>query len=94
MYEHACESGEELHVAYLDATSAFDTVQHPALTAAFTAIGATPPLVRCIKFMVTGHRRVIRTAYSMGDHASEFALESGTPAPRRPSLPAAVGHGG
>ena len=29
--------------------------------------------------MVTGHRRVIRTAYSMGDPASEFPLESGTP---------------
>ena len=29
--------------------------------------------------MVTGHRRIIRTAYSMGDQASEFALESGTP---------------
>ena len=79
MYEHACENDEELHVAYLDATSAFDTVQHPALTAAFIAIGATPSFVRWIKFMVTGHRRVIRTAYSMGDHASEFTLESGTP---------------
>ena len=35
MYEHACENGEELHDAYLDVTSAFGTVQHPALTAAF-----------------------------------------------------------
>ena len=79
MYEHACEHDEELHVAFLDATSAFDTVQHPALTAAFAAIGAAPSFVRWIKFIVTGHRRVIRTAYSMGDQASEFALESGTP---------------
>ena len=66
-------------MAFLDATSAFDTVQHPALTAAFAAIGAAPSFVRWIKFIVTGHRRVIRTAYSMGDQASEFALESGTP---------------
>ena len=29
--------------------------------------------------MATGHRRVIRTAYPMGDPASEFTLESGTP---------------
>ena len=79
MYEHACENDEGLHVAYLDATSEFDTVQDPALTAAFCAIGATPSPVRWIKFIVTGHRRVIRKAYSMGDRASEFALESGTP---------------
>ena len=81
MYEHACEHDEELHVAFLDATSAFGTMQHPALTAAFSAtIGAAPSFVRWIKFMVTGHRRIIRTAYSMGDQAaSEFALESGTP---------------
>ena len=47
MYEHACENDEELHVAFLDATtSAFDTVQHPALTAAFAAIGAAPSIVR------------------------------------------------
>ena len=79
MYEHACEHDVALHVAYLDATSAFGTVQHPALTAAFAAIGAPPSFVKWIKFMVTGHRRVIRTAYSMGDPASEFPLESGTP---------------
>ena len=79
MYEHACEHDVELHVAYLDATSAFDTVQHPALTAAFAAIGTSPSFFKWIKFMVTGHRRVIRTAYSMGDPASEFTLESGTP---------------
>ena len=29
--------------------------------------------------MATGHRRIIRTAYSINDHASEFTLESGTP---------------
>ena len=55
MYEHAREHEKELHVAYLDATSAFGTVQHPALTAAFSAIGATPSFVRWIKFMATGH---------------------------------------
>ena len=93
MYEHACEHSEELHVAYLDATSAFDTVQHPALTAAFSAIGAAPSFVRWIKFIVTGHRRIIRTAYSMGDQASEFTLESGTPQgdPLSPLLWATVG---
>ena len=92
MYEHACEHDDELHVAFLDATSAFGTVQHPALTIAFSAIGAAPSFVRWIKFMVTGHRRVIRTAYSMGDQASEFALESGTPQgdPPSPLLWAAV----
>ena len=79
MYEHACEHDEALHVAFLDATSAFGTVQHPALTAAFSAIGAAPSFVRWIKFMVTGHRRIIHTAYAMGNQASEFALESGTP---------------
>ena len=48
-------------------------------TATFAAIGAPPSFVKWIKFMVTGHRRVIRTAYSMGDPASEFTHESGTP---------------
>ena len=44
------------------------------------AIGAAPSFVRWIKFMVTGHRRVIRTAYSMGDPGlGSYALESGTP---------------
>ena len=33
-----------------------------------------------IKFMVAGHRRVIRTAYTMGVPASEFTIESGTAA--------------
>ena len=79
MYEHAIEHNEQLHVAFLDATSAFDTVQHPALTAAFSSIGASASFIRWIKFMVAGHRRVIRTAYSMGDPASEFTIESGTP---------------
>ena len=94
MYEHACEHDVALHFAYLDATSAFDTVQHPALTAAFAAIGASSSFVKWIKFMVTGHRRVIRTAYSMGDPASEFTLESGTPQgdPLSPLLWATVVH--
>ena len=46
MYEDACEHDIALHVAYLDATSAFDTVPHPALTAAFAAIGAPPSFVK------------------------------------------------
>ena len=75
MYEHACGNDEELHVAFLDATSAFDTVQHPALTAASSAIGAAPSFVRWIKFIATGHRRIIRTAYSMGDQALREAVD-------------------
>ena len=86
MYEYAIEHDEQLHVAFLDAKSAFGTVQHPALTAAFSSIGASMPFIRWIKFMVAGHRRVIRTAYSMGDPASEFAIESGTPLKVMPSL--------
>ena len=79
IYEYAIEHDEQLHVAFLDAASAFDTVQHPALTAAFSSIGASTSFIRWIKFMVAGHRRVIRKAYSMGDPASEFTIESGTP---------------
>ena len=59
MYEHACENREALHVAYLDATTAFGTVQHPALTAAFSAIGASQSFVRWMKFMVTGYRCIL-----------------------------------
>ena len=92
-YEDACEHDAALRVAYLDATSAFGTVQHPALTAAFAAIGASPSFVKWIKFTVTGHRRVVRTAYSMGDRASEFTLESGTPQGDPPFLPI-MGHSG
>ena len=54
-YEYAIEHDEQLHVAFLDATSAFDTVQHPALTAAFSSIGASTSFVQWIKFMVAGH---------------------------------------
>ena len=78
-HEYAIEHDEQLHVAFLDATSAFGTAQHPALTAAFSSIGASAPFIQWIKCMVAGHRRVIRTAYSMGDPASEFTIESGTP---------------
>jgi hypothetical protein len=86
MYEYATEHDEQLHVAFLDATSAFGTVQHPALTAAFSSIGASTSFIQWIKFMVAGHRRVIRTVYSMGDPASEFTIESGTPPKVTPSL--------
>ena len=74
MYECAIENKKQLHIAFLDATSAaaFGTVQHPALTAAFSSIGASASSIRWIKFMVAGHRRAIRTAYSMGEPASEF----------------------
>ena len=56
MYEYAIENKEQLHVAFLDATSTFDTAQHPALTAAFSSIGASAsaPFIRWIKFMVAG----------------------------------------
>ena len=37
--------------------------------------------------MVGDHRRVVRTAYSLGDSASEFALESGTPPQGDPLSP-------
>ena len=88
MYEYAIEHDEQLHVSFLAATSAFDTVQHPALTAAFSSIGASTSFIQWIKFMVAGHRRVIRTAYSiMGDplqleqqstvHSSSRALRMG-----------------
>ena len=79
MYEDALDSDRPLYGAFLDATSAFDTVQHPALQAAFAHIGAPPRFVWWVARLVGDHRRVIRTAYSLGDSASEFALESGTP---------------
>ena len=49
MYEDALDSDRPLYGTFLDATSAFDTVQHPALQAAFAHIGATPSvrLVGC-----------------------------------------------
>ena len=40
MYEDALDHDRPLYGAFLDATSAFDTVQHPALQAAFAHIGA------------------------------------------------------
>ena len=79
MYEDALDSDRPLYGAFLDATSAFGTVQHPALQAAFARIGAPPRFVWWVARLVGDHRRAIRTAYSLGDSASEFALESGTP---------------
>ena len=92
MYEYAIEHKQQLHVAFLDATSASGTAQHPVLTAAFSSIGASAPFVRWIKFMVAGHRRVIRTVYSMGDPASEFTIESSIPQGERPPLSPSLGN--
>ena len=92
MYEYAIEHKQQLHVAFLDATSAFGTVQRPALTTALSSIGASVSFVRWIKFMVAGHRRVIRTVYSMGHSALEFTIESGTPQGERPPLTSSLGN--
>ena len=74
MYEDALEEERELHAAFLDATSAFGTVQHPALQAAFAHLGAPPHFVWWIRRLVENHSRVIRTAYSLGEPESEFGL--------------------
>ena len=57
VYEYAIEHNEQLHVAFLDATSAFDTAQHPAPTAAFSSIGAGASFIRWIVRRTRGEAR-------------------------------------
>ena len=51
------DKGEEMHIALLDATSAFDSVPHTALDAALRRLGAPEDFVTWIRSMRHGHQR-------------------------------------
>ena len=95
MYEHACENDAELHVAYLDATSAIG-IWH----------GATPgsnggilchwcyPIVRTLD-QVYGYGPPSRYPHGVFHGRQGFGIRTGKRHPPRwPSLPTAMGHGG
>ena len=59
MYEDALDNERPLYGAFLDATSALNTVQHPALQAAFAHIGAPPRFVWWVVHLVGDHSHSI-----------------------------------
>ena len=70
---------EEMHVAFLDATAAFDSVPHPALDAALRRLGAPPDFVTWLRVVLTGHRRKAANAYGVQTDDEAVTLEGGTP---------------
>ena len=71
--------GEELHVAFLDATSAFDSVPHAVLDAALRRLGAPPDFISWIRAVLSGHRRKAVTAYETDADDEAIELEGGAP---------------
>ena len=71
--------GEELHVAFLDATSAFDSVPHTVLDAALRRLGAPPDFISWIRAVLSGHRRKAVTAYETDADDEAIELEGGAP---------------
>ena len=71
--------GEELHVAFLDATSAFDSAPHAVLDAALRRLGAPPDFVSWIWAVLSGHRRKAVTAYETDAHDEAIELEGAPP---------------
>jgi hypothetical protein len=79
MYENSLAADKPLHLAYLDATSAFDSIPHVALDAALTRIGAPPSFITWIRSMLDGHRRVVATAYGVSAVEDAAVLQAGEP---------------
>ena len=73
------EKGEEIHVAFLDATSAFDSVPHTALDAALKRLGAPPDFVTWLRKVLSGHKRKAATAYEVDGDNKAVQLDGGTP---------------
>eukprot|EP00964_Phaeocystis_antarctica_P127230 scaffold90892_cov69-Phaeocystis_antarctica.AAC.1 len=73
------EEGEEMHVAFLDATSAFDSVPHTALDAALRRLGAPDDFIMWLRAVLSNHKRVAATAYDVDAEGRAVALEAGTP---------------
>ena len=79
MYEQALQQGHELHMAYLDATSAFDSVPHTALDAAMHRVGAPDDFIAWLRSVLHSHRRVAATAYAVDPDSAAAELEAGVP---------------
>ena len=70
---------QEIHVAFLDATSAFDSVPHTALDAALRRLGAPEDFITWLRSVLHGHRRCAATAYEADADSEAVRLEGGTP---------------
>ena len=81
------QTGEELHVAFLDATSAFDSAPHAVLDAALRRLGAPPDFVSWIWAVLSGHRRKAVTAYETDAHDEAIELVKAPPPPTPSQVP-------
>ena len=79
LYERARTHSLPLHLAFLDATSAFDSVPHVTLDAALYRMGATPSFVTWLRSMLHGHQRVVATAYGVSLENKATRLQAGEP---------------
>ena len=79
LYERARTHSLPLHLAFLDATSAFDSVPHVTLDAALYRMGATPSFVTWLRSMLHGHQRVVATAYGVSPENEATRLQAGEP---------------
>ena len=77
--ENSLATDKPLHLAYLDATSAFDSIPHVALDAALTRIGAPTSFITWIRSMLDGHCRVVATAYGVSAVDDAAVLQAGEP---------------
>ena len=73
---------------FLDATSAYDTISHSGLTASCASYGMPADCVSKLVAHVSGHSRVVNTAYGLGDEAARAPLAGGVAqgAPSSPPL--------
>jgi len=84
LYSHSrTKDAPPLYSTFLDCTEAFDSVQTPWLHVALEHLHAPPALHEWLSKILTGHHRVVKTAYcsSGADLANSptVHLESGTP---------------
>ena len=81
LFEQGRDSGggEEIHVALLDATSAFDSVPHTALDAAMRRLGAPDDFITWLRSVLSGHQRVAATSYAVDSADTAVVLGGGTP---------------
>ena len=79
LYERSRTSKLPLYLAFLNATSAFDSVPHVTLDAALSRMGAPPSFVTWLRSMLHGNQRVVATAYGVSPESEATRLQAGEP---------------
>jgi len=72
--------------AFLDATSAYDTINHTGISSACSVFRVPADVESRIMAHIGGHSRVVNTAYGFGDPDEKVRLEGGV-AKGAPSSP-------